>query len=98
MLRREGRIQTIIKDELLGLKEQYGDARSTEIVEAEEEINVEDLIVEEDMVVTKSNGGYIKRQPISLYQSQRRGGKGKMAMQTNEEEFVEQLFVASNDD
>src|SRR6266446_3851173 len=94
----EVRIQTIIQDELLALKEQYGDARRTEIVESEEEIDVEDLIVEEDMVVTKSNGGYIKRQPISLYQSQRRGGKGKMAMQTNEEDFVEQLFVASTHD
>src|SRR5215813_5733830 len=94
----EARIQTIIKDELLALKEQYGDTRRTEIVEAEEEIDVEDLIAEEDMVVTKSHGGYIKRQPISLYQSQRRGGKGKLAMQTNEEDFVEQLFVASTHD
>jgi len=94
----EARIQAIIKDELLALKEQYGDARRTEIVEAEEEIDVEDLIAEEDMVVTKSHGGYIKRQPISLYQSQRRGGKGKLAMQTNEEDFVEQLFVASTHD
>lgn len=92
------RIQGIIKDELLALKEQYGDARRTEIVEAEEEIDVEDLIAEEDMVVTKSHGGYIKRQPISLYQSQRRGGKGKVAMQTHEEDFVEQLFVASTHD
>ena len=94
----ETRIQSIVKDELLALKEQYGDTRRTEIVEAEEEIDVEDLIAEEDMVVTKSHGGYIKRQPISLYQSQRRGGKGKMAMQTNEEDFVEQLFVASTHD
>ena len=94
----EARIQSIVKDELLALKEQYGDTRRTEIVEAEEEIDVEDLIAEEDMVVTKSHGGYIKRQPISLYQSQRRGGKGKMAMQTNEEDFVEQLFVASTHD
>jgi DNA gyrase subunit A len=95
ILANEARIQAIIKDELLALKDQYGDARRTEIVEAEEEIDVEDLIAEEDMVVTKSHGGYIKRQPISLYQSQRRGGKGKLAMQTNEEDFVEQLFVAS---
>src|SRR6266849_5833145 len=98
ILSSEARIQAIIKDELLALKEQYGDARRTEIVEAEEEIDVEDLIAEEDMVVTKSHGGYIKRQPISLYQSQRRGGKGKLAMQTNEEDFVEQLFVASTHD
>jgi DNA gyrase subunit A len=98
ILASEERIQSIIRDELSALKEQYGDARRTDIVEAEEEIDVEDLIVEEDMVVTKSHGGYIKRQPISLYQSQRRGGKGKMAMQTNEEDFVEQLFVASTHD
>jgi DNA gyrase subunit A len=98
ILASEARIHAIIKDELLALKDQYGDARRTEIVEAEEEIDVEDLIAEEDMVVTKSHGGYIKRQPISLYQSQRRGGKGKLAMQTNEEDFVEQLFVASTHD
>ncbi|MGE3538177.1 MAG: DNA gyrase subunit A [Candidatus Tectimicrobiota bacterium] len=98
ILSSETRIRGLIKEELLALKEQYGDARRTEIVEAEEEINIEDLIAEEDMVVTKSHGGYIKRQPISLYQSQRRGGKGKVAMQTNEEDFVEQLFVASTHD
>ena len=92
------RLQGIIRDDLLALKEQYGDARRTEIVDAEEEIHLEDLIVEEDMVVTKSHTGYIKRQPVSLYQSQRRGGKGKMAMQTREEDFVEQLFVASTHD
>ncbi len=98
ILSSEARIQEIIKDELLELKEQYGDARRTDIIEAEEEINREDLIVEEDMVVTMSHGGYIKRQPISLYESQRRGGKGKMAMQTHEEDFVEQHYVASTHD
>ena len=98
ILANDARLQGIIKDDLLALKEQYGDARRTEIVDAEEEIHLEDLIVEEDMVVTKSHTGYIKRQPVSLYQSQRRGGKGKMAMQTREEDFVEQLFVASTHD
>lgn len=98
ILANDARLQGIIKDDLLALKEQYGDARRTEIVDAEEEILLEDLIVEEDMVVTKSHTGYIKRQPVSLYQSQRRGGKGKMAMQTREEDFVEQLFVASTHD
>ena len=98
ILANDARLQGIIKDDLLALKEQYGDARRTEIVDAEEEIHLEDLIVEEDMVVTKSHNGYIKRQPVSLYQSQRRGGKGKMAMQTREEDFVEQLFVASTHD
>jgi DNA gyrase subunit A len=94
----ETRIRDIIKTELLEIRDKYGDARRTEIIDAEEEINYEDLIVEEDMVVTKSHAGYIKRQPTSLYQSQRRGGKGKVAMQTREEDFVEQLFVASTHD
>ena len=98
ILANDARLQGIIKDDLIALKEQYGDARRTEIVDAEEEILLEDLIVEEDMVVTKSHTGYIKRQPVSLYQSQRRGGKGKMAMQTREEDFVEQLFLASTHD
>ena len=98
ILANDARLQGIIKDDLLALKEQYGDARRTEIVDAEEEIHLEDLIVEEDMVVTKSHTGYIKRQPVSLYQNQRRGGKGKMAMQTREEDFVEQLFIASTHD
>ena len=98
ILASETRIQAIIQEELLAVKERYGDPRRTDIVETEEEIVIEDLIVEEDMVVTKSHGGYIKRQPISLYQSQRRGGKGKMAMQTNEEDFVSQIFVASTHD
>ena len=98
ILTNDARLQGIIKDDLLALKEQYGDARRTEIVDAEEEIHLEDLIVEEDMVVTKSHTGYIKRQPVNLYQSQRRGGKGKMAMQTREEDFVEQLFIASTHD
>ena len=98
ILANDARLQGIIRDDLLALKEQYGDARRTEIVDAEEEIHLEDLIVEEDMVVTKSHTGYIKRQPVSLYQNQHRGGKGKMAMQTREEDFVEQLFIASTHD
>jgi DNA gyrase subunit A len=98
ILASEERIRGIIKAELLEIRDKYGDGRRTEIIEAEEEINFEDLIVEEDMVVTKSHAGYLKRQPTSLYQSQRRGGKGKVAMQTREEDFVEQLFVASTHD
>jgi DNA gyrase subunit A len=94
----EARIRQVIKEELLEVRDKYGDARRTEIIDAEEEINFEDLIVEEDMVVTKSHAGYLKRQPTSLYQIQRRGGKGKVAMQTREEDFVEQLFVASTHD
>jgi DNA gyrase subunit A len=98
ILASEARIRDIVKQELLEIRDKYGDARRTEIIEAEEEIHLEDLIVEEDMVVTKSHTGYLKRQPTSLYQSQRRGGKGKVAMQTREEDFVEQLFVASTHD
>jgi DNA gyrase subunit A len=98
ILASEERIREIIREELLDVRDKYGDERRTEIIEAEEEISFEDLIVEEDMVVTKSHAGYLKRQPTSLYQSQRRGGKGKVAMVTREEDFVEQLFVASTHD
>jgi DNA gyrase subunit A len=98
ILASEARIWAIVKEELLELREKYSDARRTEIVDSEDDIDIEDLIVEEDMVVTKSHTGYLKRQPLSLYQSQRRGGKGKMAMQTREEDFVEQLFIASTHD
>ena len=88
-------VLSIIKDELSMIEEDFGDHRLTEIVEATEELTIEDMIVEEDMVVTISNSGYIKRNPITLYQSQRRGGKGKTAMGTKEEDFVSFLFVAS---
>ncbi|MDM8523583.1 DNA gyrase subunit A [Desulfococcaceae bacterium HSG8] len=85
----------IIKEELAGIQEEFGDSRLTEIVESAKELTMEDMIAEEDMVVTISKSGYIKRTPISLYQSQRRGGKGKTAMGTKDEDFVERLFVAS---
>ena len=88
-------VLNIIKDELTQIKEEFGDQRCSEIVEATSEISIEDMIVEEDMVVTISRRGYIKRNPITLYQNQRRGGKGKTAMGTKDEDFVEHLFVAS---
>jgi DNA gyrase subunit A len=88
-------VLNIIKDELTEIQKEYGDVRRTEIVEETKELTMEDMIVEEDMVVTISNSGYIKRNPITLYQSQRRGGKGKTAMGTKDEDFVERLFVAS---
>jgi len=88
-------ILNIIKDELLEMKKQYGDKRRTRIVESTQEITMEDLIVEEDMVITISKAGYIKRNPINSYQNQGRGGKGKIAMGIKEEDFVEHLFVAS---
>jgi DNA gyrase subunit A len=88
-------VLSIIKDELTHIKEEFGDQRCSEIVEATSEISIEDMIVEEDMVVTISRSGYIKRNPITLYHNQHRGGKGKTAMGTKEEDFVEHLFVAS---
>lgn len=85
----------IIADELTDLKARFGDDRRTEIIAETGEISVEDLIQEEDMVVTVSHGGLIKRNPISLYRSQRRGGQGKKGMTTGEEDFVEYLFIAT---
>ena len=88
-------ILKIIKDELVEIREKYGDDRRTEIVERTGELSLEDLIVEEDMVVTISHTGYIKRNAVSLYRAQRRGGKGKTGMRPKEEDFVERLFIAS---
>ena len=88
-------VESIIKDELTQIQNDFGDQRCTEIVASTKEITIEDMIVEEDMVVTISNSGYIKRTPITVYQSQHRGGKGKTAMATKEEDFVKLLFVAS---
>ncbi|OIN97371.1 MAG: DNA gyrase subunit A [Deltaproteobacteria bacterium CG1_02_45_11] len=95
ILASERLVENIIKDELAEIKDAFGDGRRTEIIESTREITIEDMIVEEDMVVTISSSGYIKRNPITLYQSQRRGGKGKTAMGTKEEDFVSHLFVAS---
>ncbi|HEY1267875.1 MAG TPA: DNA gyrase subunit A, partial [Candidatus Binatia bacterium] len=91
----EKEIYRIIVEELQEIKKNYGDARRTEIIDRTEEISIEDLIVEEDMVVTISHEGYIKRNPAALYRAQRRGGKGKIGTTTREEDFVEYLFVAS---
>ncbi len=88
-------VENIIKDELTKLQEEFGDERRTEIVETTKEITIEDMIVEEDMAVTVSKSGYIKRNPITLYRKQHRGGKGKTAMGVKEEDFVSNLFVAS---
>ncbi len=88
-------VLSIIKDELTEIQEEFGDERRTEIVEETRELTIEDMIVEEEMVVTISRRGYIKRAPLSLYQSQRRGGQGKTGMSTRDEDFVELLFVAS---
>ncbi|WP_300464282.1 DNA gyrase subunit A [Desulfobacula sp.] len=88
-------VMGLIKDELVELDEEFGDPRRTKIVESTAEISIEDLITQEDMVVTVSRSGYIKRNPITLYTSQHRGGKGKTAMGTKSDDFVEHLFVAS---
>jgi len=85
----------IIVGELQEIKKQFGDERRTQIVAEASDINIEDLIVEEDMVITVSRGGYIKRSPLSLYRAQRRGGKGRIGATTKEEDVVEHLFVAS---
>ncbi len=95
ILSNEQMVLDLIKEELTTVKEQFGDERRTEIVTSTQELTLEDMIVEEDMVVTITNSGYIKRNPITLYQSQRRGGKGKTAMGTKDEDFVSHLFVAS---
>ena len=88
-------IMQIIKRELLDIRERFADERRTEIIEMSGDLSLEDLIVEEDMVVTVSHTGYIKRNAVSLYRAQRRGGKGKTGMKTKEEDFVENLFIAS---
>ena len=88
----------IIKDEMKEIKERHGDERRTEFLYESGDIDVEDLIAEEDMVVTISHDGYIKRNPISLYRAQRRGGKGLTGVRPKEEDFVELLFVASSHD
>ncbi len=95
ILEKEELVKEIIIEELTKIKEKYGDERRTEIVAKEASIDIEDMIVEEDMVVTISHNGYIKRNPISLYRSQRRGGRGVTGMTTRQEDFVEHLFVAS---
>ena len=88
-------VLNLIKDDLTEMQELYGDARRTKIVAESKEITLEDMIAEEDMVVTITNSGYIKRNPITMYQQQRRGGRGKTGMGTKDEDFVEHLFVAS---
>ncbi|MFZ2396704.1 MAG: DNA gyrase subunit A, partial [Smithella sp.] len=89
------KVLQVIMDELNDIRERYGDERRTEIVASSEDINIEDMIVEEDVVVTISHSGYIKRNAVSLYKSQHRGGRGKMGMGTKEEDFVEKIFIAS---
>ena len=92
------RLMAVIRDELIEIKNQFGDKRRTEIIASREDLTLADLITEEDVVVTFSHQGYVKYQPISLYQSQRRGGKGKSATNVKEEDFIDKLMVASTHD
>ena len=95
ILGNEALVREIIREELTALKEQYGDPRRTEILEETTEISFEDMVADEEMVVTVSHGGYIKRSPLTVYRAQRRGGKGMTGMATKEEDYVEHLFVAT---
>jgi DNA gyrase subunit A len=92
------RLMEVIREELLDMKAQFGDARRTEIIASQEDLTIEDLITEESVVVTLSHQGYVKYQPISTYQAQRRGGKGKIATHVKEEDFVDRLVIASTHD
>ncbi len=92
------RLMEVIREELEEIKEQYGDERRTEIVASQEDLSIEDLITEEDVVVTLSHEGYAKAQPITTYSAQRRGGKGKAATSVKDEDFIDKLLVASTHD
>ncbi|MEE9928145.1 DNA gyrase subunit A [Microvirgula aerodenitrificans] len=98
ILSRPERVNQIIAEELAQIKTQYGDARRSEIEQYGGDINIEDLITPQDMVVTLSHGGYMKAQPVADYQAQRRGGRGKLAAGTKEEDFIDNLFVANTHD
>src|SRR6058998_11459 len=95
ILASDAKLMAIIRQELLAIKEEYGDARRTEILTETTELTIEDLLADEEMVVTISRAGYIKRTHVEAYRSQRRGGKGVTGMETKEEDIVEDLFVAS---
>jgi DNA gyrase subunit A len=98
ILGNEALVLGLVKEELIAVKEKYGDERRTEIIREAEEIDIEDLIIDEDMAITVSHAGYIKRSPISLYRAQRRGGKGVAGTKTREEDFVVSMFIASTHD
>jgi len=98
ILANETRLMEVIVEELIEVRDKYADPRRSIIIDETAELSIEDLITEEDMVVTISNEGYIKRNPTTLYRAQRRGGKGKTAMTTKDEDFVQQLMVASTHD
>jgi len=98
ILAKPARVTAIIGEELVAIRDQYGDERRSEIVLDTADINIEDLIAPEDMVVTLSHTGYFKRQPLTDYRAQRRGGRGKQATQMKEDDFIDRLFVANTHD
>jgi DNA gyrase subunit A len=98
ILAKPARITAIIKEELTQIKAQYGDKRRSEIVVDAQELSMEDLIAPEDVVVTLSHSGYIKAQPVADYRAQKRGGRGKQAAATKEDDFIEKLFIANTHD
>ena len=98
ILNKPDRVTQIIKDELLEIKEEYGDKRRSETVENAEDLSIEDLITPQDMVVTLSHTGYIKAQALDDYRAQKRGGRGKQATATRDDDFIDQMFVANSHD
>ncbi|MBU0455957.1 MAG: DNA gyrase subunit A [Gammaproteobacteria bacterium] len=98
ILKHEAKLLQVIRDELIEIKEKFGDERRTLIVDTQQELTMEDLIAEEDVVVTLSHTGYVKSQPLTVYRSQKRGGKGKAATSVKEEDFVDRLLIASTHD
>jgi DNA gyrase subunit A len=98
ILRSPERLVAVIREELMDIRERFGDARKTEIVRDQVDLTTEDLIAEEDVVVTLSHAGYVKAQPLTEYRAQRRGGRGKTATRMKDEDFVDRLFVANTHD
>ena len=98
ILSRPERLMKVIHDELKDIQDRYGDERRTEIIQTQKDLSMEDLITEEDVVVTLSHAGYAKSQPINTYRSQRRGGRGKTATSVKDQDFIDKLFIASTHD
>ena len=98
ILANETRVENIVKEELIAIRDKFGDERRSEITAHADEIDIEDLIEEEDVVITLTNRGYVKRLPVSTYKSQRRGGRGITGITTREEDFVEKIFTTSTHD
>jgi DNA gyrase subunit A len=98
ILARPARVTAIVRDELRAIRDQYGDKRRSEIVLQGEDLSIEDLITPQDMVVTMSHGGYMKAQPVDEYRSQKRGGRGRQATSTKEDDFIDRMFIANTHD